>query len=330
MEELQVNQDHELNPENSEKKKKSGAVIFVIIIVLLLAGLGGLGWLYNQQKTEKESAIAKEKLITLKADSLLKEVEKLKSDLLTVTKERDSLNDVVIADYIKKLDAIKSELRAARSSGYGPSTGTENTGGGYAKSGFRAKYDALKKDYDNLSLEVGKLIAEKKQLQAERDTLKVHCDQLQTRAAELETQNKELTDKVTMGSVLSAYSIDAAGVRGSGSKEKATPKASKVQKIKVKFKVSKNLITPMGPKSAYIRILAPNGSVLAQGIDDSNKFKSGGEDLVFTIKRDYDYSNVEIELTTYFTPKEKLATGNYKVEIYSDSDLIGNTGFTLK
>ncbi|MDD5571248.1 MAG: hypothetical protein PHD97_08855 [Bacteroidales bacterium] len=326
MEELQVNQDQELNPENAEKKKKSGAAIFIIIIALLLVGLVGLGWLYNKQKTEKETAIAKEKLMTLKADSLIKEIDKLKVDLTTVTAERDSLNDVVIADYIKKLDAIKAELRAARNSGY--SAPVENTG--YSKGGFRAKYDALKKDYDNLSVEVGKLIAEKKQLQAERDSLRVHCDQLQARATQLETQNKDLTDKVTLGSILSANSIVSNGVRGAGSKEKETAKASKVQKIKVKFKVGKNLITPMGPKVAYIRILAPNGNVLAQGVDDSNKFQSGGEDLVFTIKRDFDYGNVEIELTTYFTPKEKLAAGNYKVEIYSDSDLIGNAGFNLK
>ena len=114
------------------------------------------------------------------------------------------------------------------------------------------------------------------------------------------------------------------------SKEVVQYRIKQLEKVKIKFIIAKNAIVTPGSKTAYVRILQANGNVISLGTDDSYKFKSEGEDLVYSQKRDFDYSGDEQELTVYYAPKDKLTAGKFKIEVYVDGALSGTGSMELK
>ena len=110
------------------------------------------------------------------------------------------------------------------------------------------------------------------------------------------------------------------------SKEK--PKADKVEKIRVCFTVRENKVVPAGTKDVYVRIIRPDDVLLASS--NSDVFPAGGEQLVFSAKRQLEYENKDIEMCIYWDNTSSLIPGTYTVYVYSEGYEIGSTTFALK
>ena len=106
-----------------------------------------------------------------------------------------------------------------------------------------------------------------------------------------------------------------------------TTKANATQKIKTCFNVLENIVALPGNKDVYVRILAPDGSVLTNG---SETFMVLGQASLFTVKETFEYSNKETNICVYWEKGSEYASGTYTAEIYCEGALIGNTTFELK
>jgi hypothetical protein len=156
----------------------------------------------------------------------------------------------------------------------------------------------------------------------------------QTKNEELSKSNEDLNQKVTVASQLKAMGMKAFGVKVKGDNTgKELDKAKRIDKIRCCFKLAENKIAPSGKKWVYLRVLAPDGKVLADKSDESNMFEFNGVKGLFSSKKQIDYQNQELELCLdWAAPDDKyeFSVGEYIIEIYADGTDIGRTKLTLK
>lgn len=297
-------------------KRKNSGLLFFIIIILIIAVVGLIIWL-NMTKTElKTLQTEKEQQrieLTTELGSLMSEHNKIKTDYGTLS---DSLfiKDSIIqenASEIKKLlntkweyYKIKKKLKLLQ---------------GVAQ-GYVHQMDSL--------YNVNKTLTEENIRIKEEFSYELKLNSELTRVAE------DLSEMVEQASVLKAYNTTAVPMRlKSNGKETPTDKARRVEKIKICFTLSENLIIPEGVKTLYIRIARPDKLILVKNKSDDYSFTFQGETLQYSIMKDIEYNNIRKDVCLDWIKrysKEPMMTGVYNVEIFSDDEVIGNSQFTLK
>lgn len=168
-------------------------------------------------------------------------------------------------------------------------------------------------------------------LKEENTAVKTELNNEKTKSQNLTEQNEDLTDLVTVASHLKTSGLKSYGVRvKSNNTGKETDRAKKADKIRVDFTILKNKITIPGKKWIYVRILTPDGKILSEKTDDSNKFDFNGVRGLYSSKKQIDYKNDETSLTIDWKTISELPVGEYNVEVYADGVDIGKTKFSLK
>jgi len=165
------------------------------------------------------------------------------------------------------------------------------------------------------------------------DSMRSDISQKQTMITDLETTNSSLSQKVTVASLLVPSNIEVTGVRDkSNGKESETSRASKAQHLKVCFSIPENKVADQGSKTFQVRILNPQGTVLAAQ-ESAGSFTSveTKEEMQYTTSTSVDYQNqAKSDVCTMWTPGSALSEGKYTAEIYQDGYLIGKQNFELK
>jgi hypothetical protein len=143
-------------------------------------------------------------------------------------------------------------------------------------------------------------------------------------------QNKDLRKKVALGAVLQANNItvSAIRIRNSGSQGETT-RAAKTNMVKACFSLLENKLSKAGDKDVYIRVIDQSNQTLVSEkpiiINDSN-----GENIRLSSKRTINYQNESMDICIYHEIVGALIAGNFKVEIYNDGFLIGESSFALR
>jgi hypothetical protein len=68
--------------------------------------------------------------------------------------------------------------------------------------------------------------------------------------------------------------------------------------------------------------------VLTEDLNSSLTTNEGN--TPYSLKREVDYQNANLDLCMYADVKEELKAGTYIVKVYADKALIGKSTFTLK
>ncbi len=298
-----------------KKKKNSG--IFIFIIIILIIAVGGLILWLMMTKSELTTLQAEKEQqrveLQTELDSLLSEHNNIKEEYGTLS---DSLfvKDSVIqenANEIKKLLNTKWE---------------------YYK--IKKKLKLLQGVAQGYVHQMDSLYNVNKALTEENIRIKEEFDYELKLNSELTRVAEDLTVMVEQASVLKAYNTIAVPMRlKSNGKETPTDKARRVEKVKICFTLSENLIIPEGVKTLYVRIARPDQLILIKNKSDDFSFTFKGETLQYTIMKEIEYNNIQKDVCLYWIKrysKEPMMTGVYNVEIFSDDEVIGNAQFTLK
>lgn len=198
-----------------------------------------------------------------------------------------------------------------------------------------------KSQLNNLNVMIASLSTKVDSLQKENSALVVKSDSLgqdisakQTTITELQTTNSSLTQKVTVASLLIPSNIAVQAVREKSSgKEAETNKATKAQHLKVCFDIPQNKVADAGSKTFLIRILSPEGSVLATQDQGSGTFTGieSGEQMQYSTTATVDYQQAaQSGICSVWSQSIPFAKGNYTTEIYQNGYLIGKQSFELK
>lgn len=299
----------------TEEKKSNNKIYLTIIIVLVLSNIVLL-WLFINAKSEvktivvkQEQTISKNTELQHELDSLLSEHEKIKreyGDLNGKLQEKDSII-LANAQEIQKLISKQADYKQVKK-----------------------KLDYLRGITQGYVSQIDSLLRINEVLVTENTKIKGDLINEQTKTTELIKDKEQLNEKVTIASNLKAYNVNAAGVRvKGGSKETVTDKAKKIDKIRIHFTLSENLLASSGNKTIYVRIAGPDNVILYSGDSELSFFIFNGQKMQYSLKKDIVYQNKAMDVTMYWDNTENYSLGTYKVVVYVDSYKVGESEFTV-
>jgi len=196
------------------------------------------------------------------------------------------------------------------------------------------KLDRLRVVAQNYVTQMDSLYTVNEELVAENLNIKRRYNSEQRKNIVLEKEKEQLAVKIDEASVLEAYNITASGiyVKRSGT-EVTTDKARRVNKIRVCFTLSKNVVLLPGLKDVYVRIARPDDKILSPGIAEDFVFDYKGEKIQYSIYEQADYDNEKIDLCLVWEKKYQeidMLEGTYEVIVFADGQEIGSTNFVLR
>ena len=166
------------------------------------------------------------------------------------------------------------------------------------------------------------------QLQAENQTLNSTLTQERSKNDNLSSENNRLANKVNLGSILKARDIMTEGLRyKSNGRSVVTNKAKQVMRIHTRFVLSENHVIDNGSVDIYLRVIGPDGNVMATG---SDIVPGNSSNLIYTKKQTVDYANADTPVDVELAKGSQFQPGNYKIEIYHSGASIGESKLVLK
>lgn len=289
-----------------DKNKK-----FIWIIGLLIVIIGGVSFfaVHQVQKNKEMSqlfSIEKEEMeneystfatqydelqIQINNDSLR---EKLESEKLKTQRLLEELRQVKTSD-AAEIMRLKKELKTVR---------------------------AVLRSY---VMQIDSLNRINQALTAENQQVKKQYSEATRQITTLSREKKNLNEKVTLAAQLDATNIVATPLNKRG---KTAKKVKDAKKIAISFTIVKNITASTGNKTLYVRIAKPDNEVLTKSA--SNTFEYEDRSIAYSIKKYFEYTGEELTQTVYWDVEEFLAAGTYKVYLFCDGNMIGQSSFSMK
>ena len=294
-------------PENSKsifRDRKTKRIILVLgsAVALLFISLVWQSARFEQQVALKTQFIEEKNALRDDLDDLIDEHELLKdehSELNNQLHERDSIISAYAAD-IKKLLRSEGQLKEAK-----------------------RKILRLKEISRKYITAIDSLLTLNVNLALENDSVKKANRIIVSRNRTLEQKNQQLADRVITASILKAVDLDVEGLyyRASG-REVSTSRANKIQNFRICFTILENKVTEAGAKEVFVRILAPDGSVLNVA-NQIQEIELTDTNLQYSFSHPFEYNNQNISDCILWTRGNVLSNGDYRFEFIVDNELIG-------
>lgn len=303
------NSANEVRPVYSDEKPKSKAVAFLSALIIVLAFLVVvLGWFYMAQKKEAAETqtllIAEKDSIEMNLQDIMVEYQELETDNEKIQAKLDEEQE--------RAEKLMAELKQVKSVSY-------------AKiKEYQKELGTLRAIMRDMVYEIDSLNTLNQELIAENIRVRQEASQSKKAVESLEKKTEEMTQTIAKGSVVMARSIEPVGLNRRG---KESTRARTSDKIRTCFILTENPITKPGSREVYVRIIGPDGFLLAQS--DTNLFDFDGEKIIYSASREIDYQNEDVEMCIFYHD-EHLEKGIYDINLYMDGYLIGFTQLTLK
>lgn len=305
-----------MTEEKTQDFKKKETIYRIVIAILVLAILF-MGWQLMQKKTEVETVIIEKEDETAKLENelntLMEQHEQVKSEYSEVSDKLTKKDSVIEAK------AEEIERLISRQADYNR---------------IKRKLEYLRNSHQTYVQELDSLYKVNKKLKIENEDIKQKYEETKTEKEQVTEEKKQLEEKVNKGALLKAYAISVDGIHmggWTGDKEKQTDKARRLDKIKICFTISENLIAEPGEKKLYIRIARPDGKILYKRSEDY--FMFNGEKLQYSLTKTIDYQNEKQQYCMYWIKDEHVKDvmeGSYNIAIYLDNQEIGQGKLMLE
>ncbi len=287
--------------------------VYIIIIAVLALLSGYLGMKLNQKSDQVVETQATLDDTELERGRLELDLEKMKLSYDTLQTDNSMLR--------AEMDAQRSEIE-----GLLKKVKDKN----WSISKLKKEAETLRDIMKGYVVTIDSLNTLNQNLIAENMEMKSTVETVTSKNQDLVQRQENMEKIIATGQVLQTANIGSAAIRlKSSGKQTDTDRASKTEMIKTCFTVLENKIAKQGEKVLYLRIIAPDGSILG-GAQGSGQAEFDGEIQNYSIKRDIDYNNQEMDVCIFYSVNAELAKGDYKVFLYEGSNRIGSTDLVLK
>ncbi len=309
--------DIDNTPINSDKEEKPKRSALMLLLFLgALAGMCVFAWMWLQEKNKVAVKTEENKTVTSERDNVIADLESLKEDY----KILETADEALKGELEQRRLEIDSLLKEAK----------KYKNDRYTIYKLRKQAKSLRKIMRHYVHEIDSLNTLNQTIRAEKAVVEKNLSSEKERASQLEVDKEMLQDKVTKASVLTAKSPTAVGIRVKGGKQKATSKASKVEKIKVSFVLGANPVARNEVKPVFIHIMGPDGKEVAQSASAENSVRFGESKGLFAAKKDVKYSNKDVSVNILCPNNAGWMEGQYLIDVICDNEIVGQTSITLK
>lgn len=303
---------------NEQEEKKSSNRVLWILLLLLLVGNGTFGWLWWSEKHRAD-------IVVVEKEQVIIERENVKADLLSLQDQYATLQTTdknLQAELDQKRAEIAELIEEAE----------KHKGDAYIISKLKKETETLRKIMKHYVVQLDSLHTLNQTIIAEKEKVNEDLTQEKGKTDQLAKDKDALQNTVKIGSVLEAENPKATGVKfkSGGTKEIATNKASRVERIKVSFALGENKIAKQGVKPVYVRITTPDGKEMTKSDDESNLVSFNGSRGFFAGKQDVNYTNEKVNVDVFCAGPSTFIPGKYLIDIICDEVIVGQTNITLK
>ena len=290
-----------------DKNKKMIIALSVMVVVIVALGiLSYLQFSRNQEMTQ---------LYEIEKEEMENEYSTfaVQYDELRIQIDNDSLREKLEAEKLKT-QRLLEELRQVKSSN-------------------AAEILRLKKELKTVRavmrsyvIQIDSLDRLNKALTQENAEVKSKYNKATEEISSLSAEKKRLDEKVSLAAQLDATNIYVTPQKKDGKAVKSK-KVKDTKKIAVTFTIVKNISAETGNKTIYARILTPDNEVLT---DDGQTFAYENKQIPYSMKKMIEYDGEETTETMYYDVQETISAGTFKVYLFADGNMIGQSSFALK
>lgn len=295
-----------LERKEAEKKSNSGlktVIIIMTVLAVILAGVLAYVWMSNRTLVSQ---------LTLEKEELTEQVQALQLDYENLSSEYDVINSQLdssreeisqLIDRLKKTQATdRNKIRQ-----------------------YEKELGTLRSIMRSYIVQIDSLNQLNHQLSAEAASARREAAESKKLNAALTQQVETLEGKVSAGSVLKARALR---VEAFTTADKKTDRSSRVERLLVSLSLVENELAQRGPVRVYVRVTAPDGSLLSDG--RGTTFTLDGNTLEATASREVDYQGAEVELGVYVNNVSSYQKGVYSVEAYTEQSVLGTAELLLR
>lgn len=280
--------------------------IIIIVAVVIIALLAGLYFNSRSEMAEMEEVFTEEK------ELLITEYQDLYTDFDSLRTNNSELEQKLEQER-DRVAQLQDELRTVKASN------------ARRIKELQGELTAMRGVMRSFIVQIDSLNQTNEQLKKENEGMRDQMARARRTEAELKEKNEALNDKVQLAARLETRNVKGEGL---SSKEKSTNKYSKIAKIKVSFTILKNITSETGIRNIYVRIERPDGELLMHSKSDTFKFED--QSLNFSAMRGIEYGGEDTDTYIVYTVDSgELMAGEYRIELFTDGELIGNGKFTL-
>jgi len=293
----------------SEKKQKKSPLMLILLILLGLSNAATLYLLYSERQVNVE-LVTQNTDLGVEKDKLTIELQDMLSKYDSVDTENEEMN-AQIAEQKAEIERLLEEAEKHKDDAW-------------AIYKLRKEATTLRSVMKNYLVTIDSLNTVNQNLVQEKAQVQTQLAGQKQKNEELNEENEELAQKVKIGSKLKAVDLVSQGQRvKSNNIHRETDRAKRTDKIKTCFTIDKNEVIKPGKVDVFLRIIGPDGEVLA--FDQT-------QDYMFTYSRKEEivYENDEVDLCYYWDLLKEAKAGKYLIEVYAQDYLMGTTKFELK
>ena len=294
--------------ERRESERKANGplkTVMYVMIVVAVALAAALAYVLVSKNSLVEELNFEKMELAAQLDSLQADYEGLSSEYDTINAQLDSSREEVaqLIERVKKTEATnRAKIRQ-----YEKELGTLRS----IMRGYIVQIDSLNTLNHKLTVEAA--------------TARREAAEHRRKSEELTAEVETLSVKVSTGSVIKARALN---VIAYNSNSKSIDRASKVVKLLCNLTLIENDLAPKGPVRVYVRVTAPDGTLLRDGNGDS--FELDGKLLEATASREVDYNGNELEVGIYVNNISSFMPGIYTVKAYTVQSALGSTELLLR
>ena len=295
-----------LERQEAEKKANGGLKTVMIIMIVVAVGLAAALAYVMVSKSRLVGQLNDEKT------DLTEQLVALQNDYADLTSEYDTINYQLdssreeIAQLIERVRTTEATNRT-KIRQYEKELGTLRS----IMRGYIEQIDSL----NTLN----------KQLTAEAESARREAADRRRMNAELTQQVEDLTDMVTVGSILKARGLR---MEAFNANDRVVDKSNRVVRLLVTLSLVENELAERGPVRVYVRVTDPSGNLLLDGKGTTFTFE--GETLDATASREVDYQGDEVEMGIYVNNIPDFVKGIYTVQAYTEQSLLGSAELMLR
>jgi len=295
------------NQEKNSSKDKRNNLIVIILSVLLVVLASLFFW---QRSSYRTDAV----LIRAEKDSIASELTRMASGYDSLRSENDSLNQTISYAQTKVKDLL-SEVDQVKNVSYQQITK------------YRQEVTTLRDIMRNYIVQIDSLNQKNQRLMADITDVKQEVTDVKSANQQLESEKKKLEQTVNLAAQMEATDLKATGITAKG---KEQIKASKIEKVKIDFILSKNLTAKRGAKNIYVRIQRPDQILLMKSNKDIFRFED--MKIPYSVMREVEYEGSDVPVSIYWdnSKESPLIPGKYTVDVFADGRNIGTTVFEVK
>jgi methionine-rich copper-binding protein CopC/cell division protein FtsL len=300
----------------AESKEKNNRTLIILLILLAVTNVATLFLFYNERQ-ENIELLTNNTDLTTEKDALTTELEEMMAAYDSVSTD----NVEMLAQIEEQKAEIEKLMKEAE----------KHKDDAWIIYKLRKEAKTLREVMKNYLVTIDSLNTANQELIAQKAEVETKLTEQKVENKELSTKNEELAEKVKLGSKLKVVDLFSLGQRvKSNNVHRETDRARRVDKIKTCFTIDKNEVTKPGKKDVYLRIIGPDGEVLAYDQTKEYMFTYDGKEGLYSRKSEITYENEEMDMCLYWDLEEEAKEGTYIVEIYAEDYMMGTTSFELK